>query len=93
MKNSSIIDNFVFVIVEQDEYILRYLELKLKKKDITPICISYVNLKQVSDAVNEIHSNGKYPYIFLGEVVDYSLQTSDTRIVQELVDSHKKGVF
>jgi len=91
MKNSSVIDNFVFVIVEQDEYILRSMELKLKKRDITPICISYVNLKQVSDAVNEIHSNGKYPYIFLGEVVDYSSRISDTRIVQELADSYQKG--
>lgn len=91
MKESSVIDNFEFVVVEQDEYILRSMELKLKESGIKPFCISYVNFKQVSDLVKEIHSNGKYPYIFLGEVVDYSSSTTDTRIVQELSSSYQKG--
>jgi len=91
MKESSVIDNFGFVVVEQDEYILRSLELKLKERGIKPFCISYVNFKQVADVVKEIHSNGKYPYIFLGEVVDYSSSTTDTRIVQELSSSYQKG--
>ncbi|NLE30714.1 hypothetical protein GX618_00345 [Candidatus Dojkabacteria bacterium] len=91
MKENTVIDNFVFVIVEQEEYILRSMELNLNRRGITPLCISYVNIKQVSDVVKDIHSSGKYPYIYLGEVVDYSLKTDDTRIVQELADSHQKG--
>lgn len=91
MENNAVIDNFVFVIVEQDEDILRSTELKLKERGITPICISYENLQQVSDTVKDIHLSGKYPVIFLGEVIDYSSETSDTRIVQELSDNHQKG--
>lgn len=91
MKENTVIDKFVFVIVEQEEYVLRSMELKLKERGITPVCISYSNLKQVSDVVKDIHLSGKYPYIYLGEVVDYSLKTDDTRIVQELADSHQKG--
>ncbi|HRX44125.1 MAG TPA: hypothetical protein P5059_02655 [Candidatus Dojkabacteria bacterium] len=91
MKENTVIDNFEFVVVEQDEYILRSMELKLKKRGITPICISYVNSKQVTDVVNDIHLRGKYPYIYLGEVVDYSSRTTDTRVVEELSRNHEKG--
>ena len=62
MENNAVIDNFVFVIVEQDEDILRSTELKLKERGITPICISYENLQQVSDTVKDIHLRGVHNY-------------------------------
>lgn len=92
MKESSVIDNFVFIIVEEDEFKLQSMTIKLKEKEILPIGISYGNLKQkVSEVVKDVHLKGKYPIIFLGENGDYFSDTSDTRIVQELVNIHPKG--
>lgn len=92
MKESSVIDNFVFVIVEQDEFRLKSMTLKLKEREILPVCISYGNLKQkVSETVKDIHLEGKYPIIFLGENGDFFSEISDIRIVQELVNNHQEG--
>jgi len=34
MKENTVIDNFEFVVVEQDEYILRSMELNLNRREL-----------------------------------------------------------
>ena len=84
--------DFVFIIVEDDEFLMQSRTLLLKEREIIPVCISYGNLRQkVSETVKEVHKSGKFPVIFLGENGDYFSETSDTRIVQDLINIHTQG--
>ncbi len=84
--------DFVFIIVEDDQFLMQSRILLLKEREILPVGISYGNLRQkVSETVREVHKSGRYPVIFLGENCDYFSETSDTRIVQDLVNIHTRG--
>ncbi len=92
MTQEERLKDFVFITVEDDEFLMQSRTLLLKEREILPVCISYGNLRQkVSETVKEVHKNGKYPVIFLGENGDYFSETSDTRIVQDLVNIHTQG--
>lgn len=56
-----------------------------KEMGISPVCISYGNLRQkVSEIIPLVYNEGKYPVIFLGAHGSHYSETSDTLILEDL---------
>jgi len=91
-EDKSIFDKFVFIIVDADEFFGQARSLLLKEMGISPVCISYGNLRQkTSEIVQFVYNEKKYPIIFLGESGSHFSETSDTLIVEDLVRNFKQG--
>lgn len=91
-KNKEVFDKFTVIIVDEDEFNVQARSLLLKEIGISPVHISYGNLRQkTSEIVQLVYNENKYPVIFLGEHGSHFSETSDTLIVEDLVKNFKQG--
>jgi hypothetical protein len=90
--NKKVFDKFTIIIVDEDEFIVKARTLLLKEMGISPVCISYGNLRQkTSEMVSLVYNEGKYPVIFLGAHGSHYSETSDTLILEDLFKNFEQG--